>query len=81
MESIAVILGLVGVAMVVLAYGLLSMGRWQSIQPRYLWLNIIGTALILVSLFFQWNLPAVVAQVLWIIISVIGLIRAKRAAK
>ncbi len=69
------IIGLIGVAIELVAYALVSTGRWSSAQPRYQIINIIGTSMILFSLLFAWNLPSVVAQVLWILLSFIGLIR------
>jgi len=78
MEMFATIIGLLGVGGVLIAYALVSTGRWKSDEPRYQWLNIIGTLGILVSLIYQYNLPSVVAQITWIILSVVGLIRIYR---
>jgi hypothetical protein len=82
MESLATIIGLVGVATLVAAYGLVSVGRITSVMPVYQWLNIVGTLGILVSVIYAWNLPAFVGQCLWIVLSVVGLMRiyAKRKA-
>ncbi len=82
MESLPTLIGLLGVAVVVAAYGLVSVGRISSAMPVYQWLNIVGTAGILVSVIYSWNLPAFVGQCLWIVLSVIGLVRiyAKRRA-
>jgi len=71
-------IGLAGVAIEIAAYALVATGRWRSTQPRYQIINIVGTAMILYSLLFAWNLPSVVAQIIWIIFSIIGLARGLR---
>lgn len=73
METYANEIGLVGVALVVLAYGLFAAGKLDSKDWRYPVLNMVGTAGILFSLLYAWNLPSVVMQVLWILFSLVGL--------
>ncbi|MEJ0009387.1 MAG: cyclic nucleotide-binding protein [Alphaproteobacteria bacterium] len=75
METIAQIIGMLGVVIVLVAYWLLASGKLSHRDVRYPWLNIVGTAGILYSLLTQWNLPSIVAQVLWILLSVAALIR------
>lgn len=81
MDSLFTISGLVGVVLVLLAYALLSVGKLVATDVRYLWLNLIGTMGILLSLFIDWNLAGVVAQCIWIVISIAGLWRAYRPRK
>ncbi len=81
MEIIAQIIGMFGVVGVLAAYWFLASGKFTNNDPRYLWLNIVATLAILFSLFYQWNLPSVVAQILWILVSIIGLIRIRRRAR
>lgn len=73
-------IGLLGVAIVLVSYGLLTTGRLTDRDARYYWLNIVGTAGIAVSLVTQWNLPSMVAQILWILVSFVALIRLRRRA-
>lgn len=68
-------IGNIGVAMIVVAYFLLQTGTWGSQSRPYLALNIAGSLLILVSLWFDFNLSSVVIQVFWIAISLMGLVR------
>ena len=72
--------GLLGVAVVLVSYGLLTTGKLTEHDARYYWLNIIGTAGIAISLLTQWNLPSMVAQILWIVISFVAIIRLRRRA-
>ncbi|HZT86998.1 MAG TPA: hypothetical protein VFA12_03445 [Stellaceae bacterium] len=67
--------GIVGAAVLVAAY-FANQQRWlRSEHFLYPLLNLIGSGLILISLFSAWNLPSVVIEVFWIGISVIGLFR------
>jgi hypothetical protein len=75
------LVGNVGVALVLSAYLGLTLGRLASDRPPYLLLNLVGSALLLVSLAFAFNLSAVLIQVFWIAISLIGLARWFRARR
>ena len=78
MASVYVSIGMGGVLIVLLAYGLLSTGRVAADSARYQWLNITGTAGILISLLGQWNVAAFVANVAWILIGIVALVRQTR---
>ena len=67
------ILGTIGVAIIILTYVLLQIERLRSGQLAYSLLNAIGAALILVSLYFDFNLPSVVVEVFWLVISLFGI--------
>jgi hypothetical protein len=73
-------IGLLGVAIVLVSYGLLTTGKLSEHDARYYWMNIIGTVGIAISLLVQCNLPSMVAQILWIVISFVALIRLRRRA-
>jgi len=77
------LIGLMGVVTVILAYGLMTAGKIAAQSKPYQWLNVAGTACILISLIEQWNLPAFVANMAWIAIgfySLYKLYTQKRAA-
>jgi len=74
-------LGVVGVAMVLTGYFLLVSGRLRERDPRYLGLNILGSALILVSLAHRFNLAATVMQGAWIAITIYGAVFPRKRAK
>jgi hypothetical protein len=70
--------GFVGVAIIVSAYfanqqGWLSSENWQFPAA-----NLVGSLLILASLYTAWNFPSVVIEVIWAAISLYGLGRRLR---
>jgi hypothetical protein len=67
------ILGTLGVAIIILTYVLLQIERLRSDQLAYSLLNAVGAALILVSLYFDFNLPSVVVEFFWLVISLFGI--------
>jgi hypothetical protein len=67
--------GFVGAAIIVVAYFAMQQ-RWLSaLDWRFPAANIVGSLLILVSLWFEWNFPSVVIEVFWALISFLGLLR------
>ena len=70
--------GLLGVAAVLAAYALLQAGRLAVRAPLYSALNLLGAALILLSLVHDWNLPSAVIEGSWALISAYGLLVAVR---
>jgi len=79
-ELLATGIGLLGVTIVLVAYGLLTAGKLNEHDARYYWLNIAGTVGITISLLVQWNLAAMVAQLVWMLVSVAALWRIRRRA-
>ena len=67
------ILGTIGVGVIIVTYFLLQTERVRSGQLIYSLLNAIGAALILVSLYFDFNLPSVVVEGFWLVISLFGI--------
>jgi len=69
------IAGLVGVAMILLAY---AGGVGNQLDPKKapaLLLNLVGALLILFSLYYQRNLAAIVMEAAWALVAVAGLLR------
>jgi len=67
------ILGTLGVAVIILTYAFLQVGRIRSEQVAYSLLNAVGASLILVSLYFDFNFPSVVVEFFWLLISLFGI--------
>ncbi len=72
---VADVVGTIGVALTLIAYFLLQIDRISSTGRNYSLLNTFGAALILYSLYFNWNTPAVIMETAWFLISLYGLIR------
>lgn len=72
------ILGTLGVGCIVLMYLLLQLRRIDPDRPTFSTVNAVGAALILVSLYFEFNLPAALIEGFWLAISLYGLARALR---
>ncbi len=67
------ILGTVGVGIIIITYVLLQIERVRSDQLVYSLLNAIGASLILISLYFNFNLPAFFVEFFWLLISLFGI--------
>ena len=67
--------GIVGTAIIVVAYFANQHGWLMAEDWRYSFANLAGAILILLSLFTAWNLPAAVMEGFWALISVYGLVK------
>jgi len=68
-------LGLIGTALILGAY-FANQQRWlRSDDWRFPLSNLIGSCLILVSFYTEWNFPALVIEICWAAISLYGLTR------
>lgn len=75
------IIGTLGALALILAYGMLQFGRWRAEQVIYSVTNGLGASLILISLVAEPNLPSIIIESFWLVISLIGILRAWRARK
>lgn len=67
------IAGTIGVTIIIVTYVLLQIGRVRSDQIAYSLLNAIGALLILISLYFSFNLPSFIVELFWLLISLFGI--------
>ena len=74
-------LGAIGVVFIVVMYVMLQLERIDPNRPAFSIFNAIGAALILVSLYFEFNLSAALMEGVWLLVSLYGLWRALRPAK
>lgn len=72
------IIGLIGVVMVLIAFYLLNTHKVMVLDMSYQWLNFVGAVLILISLFYSWNLASVLIEIAWILISLLGIYRSMK---
>ena len=71
--------GLIGVAMMLVAFFMLQTGKMTPQTPLYLWLNLIGALAVMLSLFRFWNLSSFVIECFWASISLYGLVKQRRS--
>jgi hypothetical protein len=70
------VLGLLGSFTIAVTYFANLQGVLKTDGWFYSLLNLAGASLILLSLYWAWNLPAAAMEGFWALISVYGLIRA-----
>src|SRR3954466_12215417 len=67
--------GFLGAAIIVVAYFAMQQRWLNALDWRFPAANLLGSLMILVSLWFEWNFPSVVIEVFWALISLMGLVR------
>ncbi|MGH1365102.1 MAG: CBU_0592 family membrane protein [Calditrichia bacterium] len=70
--------GNIGVVLILASYLLLQLDKVRSEALSYSLSNAIGAGLILLSLYYEFNLSAFFVEVFWVLISLIGIIKALR---
>jgi hypothetical protein len=76
LATLATLVGTLGVIIVLIAYMLLQIKKMNPYSFLYSFLNFLGSLMILYSLFYQWNFPAVLIEIVWGLISLYGMYRA-----
>lgn len=79
--SVAEVAGYLGAGLIVVAYFLNQNGRLRSGDWRFPATNLLGSCLLLFSLWFTPNLPSVAIEAFWSLISLYGIARSRRAAR
>jgi hypothetical protein len=67
------LVGNIGVILLIIAYLMLQLNKLSSDGLAYSLLNAIGASLLIVSLLFNFNLSALVIEVFWVLISLLGI--------
>jgi len=76
------LVGMLGVIIVLATYLLLQLNRLSSLDLSYSIFNCIGSVFILYSLYYHWNFPAALIEIVWIMISLYGIYRVlKKSSK
>ncbi len=66
-------LGNLGVILIIGSYFWMQIGRISGQDPRYSIANAVGAVLVLISLYFDFNLSAALVESFWLVISILGL--------
>ena len=69
------LIGNIGVVLLVTTYLMLQLNKLSSDGLAYSLLNAVGAAFIVVSLLVDFNLSALVIEVFWVLISLLGIYR------
>ncbi len=67
--------GMIGVVLILISYMLLQLEKLPATSFLYSATNGVGALLILVSLMYDFNLPAFVIEAFWLLISIYGVVR------
>ena len=67
--------GLLGAGLILCAYAAVQFGRLEPQAPPALLLNLVGAGLVLVSLYFRFNLAAALLEGAWALIAAAGRVR------
>jgi len=67
--------GIFGVTIVLFVYYLLQIEKMTVKDLSFSSLNALGSSMILYSLLYSWNLSSVLIEVIWILISIIGIVK------
>jgi amino acid transporter len=84
MSSLPDLIGYAGVLMVLVAYSFLQARKMDGNGVWYPLINLIGAILILISLTYKPNMPAIVMEAAWAVVSIVGIffaIKARRKTK
>lgn len=69
------LVGNAGVAVIVVSYLLMQLGRLEGAGVAYSLLNAAGASMVIVSLVYDFNMSAFVVEAFWVLISLVGAVR------
>ena len=69
------LVGNIGVVMLMIAYLMLQLNKLRSDDLAYSLMNAGGASLVVLSLLVKFNLSALLMEVFWVLISLIGIYR------
>lgn len=69
------VVGITGVAMILLAYLGIQIERIDGQSLAYSVINMVGAILIMISLYFTFNLASFIIECFWLAISILGIVR------
>ncbi|MDP4708589.1 MAG: hypothetical protein NWS20_01085 [Rickettsiaceae bacterium] len=81
MHFLSDIIGVIGVTLVVLSFFLLQAEKITPNSSFYLYSNFAGAIMLLFSLYYHWNLASVIIEIMWLFISIYGIVRVKLLKK
>ena len=73
--SLSDFVGNVGVFLIIISYLLLQLNKINSDNIKYSLMNLVGAALVIISLIENFNMSAFVIEVFWVGISMVGILK------
>ena len=67
------LIGSIGVAIIIITYIFLQFEKIESKNLLYSVLNSVGAGLIIISLYFDFNLSAFIVEFFWLLLSLFGI--------
>lgn len=80
MKFLIELTGWAGAFMVLLGYALLTLQRLTSVSAGYRWLNVVGSAALVINSVWNGALPSAFLNVVWLVITLYPLAKARAAA-
>ena len=75
------VIQIIGALMVLSAYAAAQTGRWSTDDPVYLWLNLIGSAILATLAAISSNWGFLLLEGVWAAVSASALLRPSRRAR
>ncbi|MEO5808670.1 MAG: hypothetical protein ABIR51_01085 [Sphingomicrobium sp.] len=69
------VVGWIGGALILTAYGMLTAGKLDAKSPAYQWMNVVGAAGFIANSSWNGAWPSAVLNIIWVGIGVVALIR------
>jgi hypothetical protein len=72
------VIQVIGALMILVAYTAAQMGRWSTTAPVYLWLNLIGSAILAVLAAMSQNWGFLLLEGVWTVVTASSLVHRRR---
>ena len=77
LDFISNIIGIIGVGLIIMVFFLIQLDKITTRSSVYLYSNFFGAIMLLFSLWYHWNLASVIIEILWLLISLYGIVKLK----
>lgn len=75
------VLGYFGMAILLLAFGLLTLKKLSADDWRYPLMNLVGAACVAINVGYYGSIPAAILNTVWFIIGIVGFVNARKRAQ
>lgn len=78
MELLVDILGYIGMVLLLIAFGLISMHKITAKNVSYQWMNLVGSILLMINTYYYGALPSALLNLVWLFIALVYLLKIYR---